>query len=418
MILLKLLFLIFLIQLFFIYKLLTYYDSNRRQPFFWWLVSYSILIVLPAFYQVVPSNALYEPFTVYDIILVLLPIPFTNISYWVMHQGLSIKRFRSFSVIEETALIRLVRRTIIVICGFVFLYVVFFSSSLPLVQAIKGAQYSVLVMSREKNRTSIFPIPYFEFWVRQIFMPIIVAWYMLSTRNKKNIFSYFRKILVLMLALFFGALNLVKSPSVVIFIIWFFASNISKGEKINIKKIFFLLFIVMAIVLLILYLQVRDRNLIFTIQAIFKRILLTPSGLLAVYFHLFHDWKLGGISINFIASINKVATFPITNYVYRYLVPNGLPEGTAPAPFLGDMYANWGIIGIILSSMLLGTALAIGAWLFSNSKQSFFEISLYAGLFYAFFETNRTSLPSAFFSYGVIPIIGIILLIRLFKTIY
>jgi hypothetical protein len=85
---------------------------------------------------------------------------------------------------------------------------------LPLLQAIKGAEYSVLVMSREQNRTSSFPIPYFEFWVRQIFIPIIVAWYMIATRNKKNIFSYLKKMIVLLLAFFFGTLNLVKSPSV------------------------------------------------------------------------------------------------------------------------------------------------------------------------------------------------------------
>ena len=94
--------------------------------------------------------------------------------------------------------------------------------------------------------------------------------------------------------------------------------------------------------------------------------------------------------------------FDAPNYVFRYMFPLGLETGNANAAFIGDLNANFGVIGVIVGGVFGGFLMQVVQIFLLRRQKTILNLAIYTFLIYAFAFLVQTSLPVTLLSNGVI----------------
>ncbi len=304
------------------------------------------------------------------------------------------------------------------------LYYFRIAPSIPLIYLIRHPGAARVSQEMRETAFKLLNTPYRMplFWLRKFGFAILDSFLFLSylLTRKKNF------LVIFLLMLFMGVLYCGATTSrseVVILVLtlllsyWIYGSE----KKIKIKKILVYLFLILLFPILIYTFQSGfNRSFVNIMYGIGRRIFYTPVNILYSTFELFptHHEYLYGSSIQFFHRLGFTQFFDLSNYLFRFVNPESplLSTGTSPAPFIGDFYANFGFIGIVIGSFIVGLWLRVSDAFFAFSDKSLFAISVYAYLIYAFSWANFTAFTTILSSYGVMIIYIIYILTdRIYK---
>ncbi len=250
---------------------------------------------------------------------------------------------------------------------------------------------------------------YMFFWLRSLFVPFGIIGSLFLTNYYKNKNYKYLFILFLIFGLTVNTITIEKSPVASIFLS--IATLIFlKQVKIRLWLMSLLIIATLAGPVIITYLIFIDRSNLFNLifWSYFNRIFIIPSEVLYYYFQYFpdtHDFLIGRSSQLF-SWLYQNGTFPISNYIAQLWWNDPNTSGSANAIFLGNFWADFGMVGTIISSFIFGIIIHIFEWKLlktSNYKKNFLYITTTAVSLpvftFGFFSSNFTIL---FFTKGLI----------------
>ena len=145
-------------------------------------------------------------------------------------------------------------------------------------------------------------------------------------------------------------------------------------------------------------------GLIDAISGILRRLFYVPAYVLYYYFEIFPDQVdyLNGRSIGRFALLMDWKHFNTANYVFRYIFPQGMPSGLSNAAFIGNLNADFGLIGVLTGGLFAGFLMQSIQIFILRSRKTILNLTVYTFLIYAFWLLNQTALPIVLLSNGVI----------------
>lgn len=233
--------------------------------------------------------------------------------------------------------------------------------SIPLIEQLKGASSDELALSRSEATNGFNGKLH---WYRLFYSSVLtfLGYYTFAASLKKPSIVNWSFFLISFAAASFTALMTTqKAP-----LVWFFIGLVSTyliTKKTNIKlKTALILGITSFTALLFMYrrfMGLEERPILDVIQSIFSRAFTGQIGPAYFYLEMFpkHEEYLLGKSFPNPGGIFPWENFSITTEVMNYMNPAMIEAGvvgSAPTVFWADMYANFGVGGIILSSLLVG----------------------------------------------------------------
>ncbi|MFQ6604981.1 MAG: O-antigen polymerase [Fidelibacterota bacterium] len=194
-------------------------------------------------------------------------------------------------------------------------------------------------------------------WLRSLFIPFgIIGSLVLSTLYQKRTYKILF-INYLLIGLFVNTMTLEKSPLATVILV-IAAYYYLKAKKVNALRIIGIIIAVLAGPMVITYFIFYGREDIFRViyLSYFNRLIIVPSEVLSYYFQYFpekHDF-LWGRSSQLFSWMSQFGTFPISNYVAKVWWKDPFTTGNANAMYLGNFWADFGYIGPLLSTPIIG----------------------------------------------------------------
>lgn len=313
------------------------------------------------------------------------------------------------------------------ICILIFFDYVLQVKEIPIVEILKSpGQYTKFSLMREEA-LKILPVTFIEkylfHWLRSLFIPLgIIGSLFFTIAYKKKKYSRLF-LLFLIFGLFVNSMTLEKSPLAAIFLS-IMSLFFLKKSKISVPFLTIAILLIFAGPIALLYLlQYGQKNVLTIIfNTLIYRIFIVPSEVLYYYFEYFpnlHDFLLGR-STQLFAWLSDEGTFPLANYVAKVWWNDPGTTGSANANYLGNFWADFGWIGIIISTFFVGFIIHLFYWkvlTISNYKMNFIFVVVTCVVTptftFGFFSSNFTTL---FFTKGLLFIILFLLGIKVLEN--
>ena len=223
--------------------------------------------------------------------------------------------------------------------------------------------------------------------------------------NKKRLRSF---LVTLLFGIAYSSLTLAKSPVAAIFLTLALFLYYYRGGALSRKAIVvaFVLILFFPLVVVLGVYQGTNVGVWTALKAIGSRLFYVPAEVLYYYFEVFpnHVGYLHGRSIDKLAWLLHMRFFDTASYVghYGFSGPEALETVSANASFIGNLYADFGLLGVLFGSMLAG---AIMQWLhiyLIRCRKTFLTLATYAFMVFAFWDLHSTALPIVLATDGVI----------------
>jgi oligosaccharide repeat unit polymerase len=204
--------------------------------------------------------------------------------------------------------------------------------------------------------------------LRFVVLPLLG--YILYHERRKGLFQLVLFWLVSLIALFDSLATGHKSLVIIFFLGFFvFASLEKRGGNIqwSIKNVLFLLTLLLVIMPFLYMAQYSDLSFIDGIEATLYRLVVEPNRGLLLYFDIFpNQWPFlyGGSSVLLSELLYGRSTLPPHTMVAEFY---GAVGSTWNVAFIGDAWADFGFLGIIIEATIIGFWLqAINYWFYSK----------------------------------------------------
>jgi hypothetical protein len=294
-------------------------------------------------------------------------------------------------------------------------------NNLPLVNTFKGASIGELAVLRNNAGNMVDNYHWFKFFLRDGLFFLLTFFLSLSHfykfRNSKFLFWFTFSILI------FTSLITGEKSSIIDLVLLIFISLIifkKNGYMDFFPLVKFLSLSVLAIIgSYILFMPADTFNIL--ILGILDRLLvgqIIPGIFYLELFPVHHPFLLGGSFPNPMGLLPHVP-IPLTQLVMNYSGYNELGEslgviGTMPYMFWGEMYANFGYMGILVS-LLFASCLFIyfDFIFFAKAKRSLILLVFYCYLIVHYKDMSVTGLFSFIFDFNLFLILFIVLIFRL-----
>jgi len=385
--------------------------------------AYIIFLVIPSLWigvwEAPPTSSL----TLVLLLSAAATIPIGVLGATVLWRS-SPKEIQNFYTAEMEPVSSWQRNRVLILTALTLLFSIlfFFETGIPpFIQAIlHPGEYNLLSGLRQQVTTDLqsgFSLIYFM--LRQFGWAFVLScWLGIAWTEHWPLKRWFMFSLLFAFGLFYCSATLVRSPAVVLFIVIFFFYYLFQGGRIPLSRIFLIPILAFVVPILVLFLHDPLRSWESIFIGIVQRVFYAPAKLNFQYLELFPQ-KIDFLYGKGIGKVSQVLSlfdpsyeyFPVSQEVYRRLFPNSPYRGSAPAPFVGMAYANWGWIGPPLYGLGIGFLLqSLQIWLIRQRK-NLFLLAAHAVLFYSFFEINRTDFFATLLSYGglIMPLFLILL---------
>lgn len=256
-----------------------------------------------------------------------------------------------------------------------------------------------------------------KFVTNDLFFFIIICLTILAFKNKlDNIFIYIAFLVVYIINLL---VTTEKAPIIdfllSIMILKYFFLNV---QKLNIKKI---LIPVFSILLVLIFVYKTFMPVSTTSDVIYSVLSRTLGGQIQVayyyieYFPSYHSY-LNGLSFPNPAGLLPFTNFPLTQAVHSWVHPElakmGI-VGSMPTMFWGELYTNFGVIGIIILTPIVGFILYIINCFFESKINSVLGLAFFVFLIFHFKNLALSSLSNYIFDLNLLFILVISITLRL-----
>ena len=145
-----------------------------------------------------------------------------------------------------------------------------------------------------------------------------------------------------------------------------------------------------------------------------QRMFYSPAEDLLWYFEIFPD-EVGFLYGRTVGKLSWFAGweyFDVENYVFRRKVGGHIETGTNTAAFVGNLWADFGWLGVIGGSVAAGIVMQfVQVWL-SRMRKSVVVLAAYASYLWCFAQLNLQSLAVTLLSGGVVFLAGAVLVMR------
>lgn len=275
---------------------------------------------------------------------------------WKLKLKRNIKETRDLS--KKTQLIIYLLFTISIIVLILYLKKL---PAIPLLSAIKGSSFEELTRLRSMGGNSFQgKYHWYNLFMRQIllYLSYIAFSQAIIKKNKKDIFFF---IVTFIISCFSCLMLNEKAPIVYYFMGLTFTFLISRQKKINFKSMVLIsgLGLSFLSVMYMLFMNMKKRSLLDIFRAIASRLFAGSISPAYFYLEIFPRKQEFLIGRSF---PNPRGIFPwehyritveVMNYIAPHLSSVGV-TGSAPTVFWGEAYANFGLIGILFFSVVVG----------------------------------------------------------------
>lgn len=282
-------------------------------------------------------------------------------------------------------------------------YVILLDGRIPLLYLITNpGDARTLVDLREESFKTLGVSPLFVYlfhWMRSLILPILasVTLLMWKTTRSKSWRNWF--IFYCLVTLIYAGLSSAKFPvaaattvMVLSYLFWAGFQRV-KGR---------LPFLLVAVLFFPLFETTfkYNRGLSGFLEGLYfvvvTRILEIPSRALLLYFQAFPlpEGFLGGRSIRLVSIIIGQPFFNTANYVYLWREGDArVTTGLANAAFIGNLYADFGPIGVLVGAFLVGVLLQCVYIIFIRRKKSILAVAIHAAIIVLFLKLAISPAP-------------------------
>lgn len=277
--------------------------------------------------------------------------------------------------------------------------------SIPLLGMFKGWSNELLTQQREDSFKLLgSSFTYFYAWTKATVFPVLILISAGAYRYSRERVWLIRLLAALFPGLLFAAASIEKSHVAGIFAMLFFLYYLENKGRIGWRSIGYFFVAVFAFpvtVVYFLYPAALPVNIVFSIA---RRLFYVPATVQYYYFELFpkqHEFLMGR-SIGKFAALLGESSFNTANYVYRYLVPNGIASGQSNAGFMANAWADFGIYGVFFTCILVGILLQGIQVSLVRSEKTHVNLAIYAFVAFRALLLNWASLFVVLLTHGLL----------------
>jgi oligosaccharide repeat unit polymerase len=295
--------------------------------------------------------------------------------------------------------------------------------TLPIFALLRNPGQALLFTeAREESfKTLVVPgsMKYLMMWTRAIFFPLLtmLCWgaYRISRKRK----WLRRGLLVLSLSLFYASITLAKGPVakfvlalILFYWLWY-------AEKLSLWTIFTSVGLVFSYPFLVNFLKYGKNivlsDILATLSGLWYRVFYITAQMPYLYFELFpiQGKFLGGRSIGLLSRLTGQEFFNTSTYVYQYFFGGRIETGYANSAFIGDLYADFGMIGVLMGTLLFGFVLQILQIYMERQPKTTWLMAVYPLLCSAATSAVSINIPVTLLSGGILVLVAILWGVRL-----
>lgn len=332
------------------------------------------------------------------------------LAYLLFNNGKVPSRDYSFSLKRKERFSRF-DWLLFVLVVLIFFHQVFTLGDIPFLMIFLDVSVSDLTMAREGGYKLQGGLAvYFWHFSRMIFVPylVCVAFIFLLQRNS----SYNRTLflIVLTLGILNNALSGAKAPVAMLFMCMFFIF-VGIKRNINIKYVFFAIVAIFVFPFLIEY-SFSDKGFLATLehfsQKVINRFSYETFDRTLSYFDVFPKELeyLGGRTNSLFMLFSQQEYFNVQNYIFIQRIDGKVAEhlyhGSANAHFIGYMYADFGLIGVAFSCLIMGMIIGVIDVYSSARLGSSKTLAMYMVIAFIFWKLMGSQPTSVLFSHGAV----------------
>jgi oligosaccharide repeat unit polymerase len=386
-------------------------DPRRLTLLSFWYLSYLAVDVFPSFFIFADNEGPYRWRYLISVFSVLITVPLGAVLAGALRLS---KRRRSedyFSanldaLQQSSALMNVYVATLAVALVGALLYL----RETPVVPLVEWLRNSSPVEQLSLLREESFKLLnsrlfLFYYLLRSVVYPFLVLVGLgcyLVTKRKTWLFLWLTALLA---ALIFGSMSLAKGPAANLFLVMAIFLYYYFGRRITLRLMLGSVALFFAFPLAVV-LSLVGGGFFTSFQFLLERLLYLPSELLYYYFELFPShvgYLYGGSSLHF-SWLLGTKFFDTTNYVGLYY-DSTMESVSAPAAFIGDLNADFGLWGVILGGIVAGWLLQKFHFHVTSGGKSVVTLACYSFLVFVFINLSVGALPTALGSGGGIPVV-------------
>lgn len=200
----------------------------------------------------------------------------------------------------------------------------------------------------------------------------------------------------------FSGFTIAKAPVAILFLMVCACYYLYKGGRVGGKFVISLVVLFLAFPIFVVVREYGGVGLVAAMKGIGDRMFYGPALVLYYYFEVFPDVApyQYGATIGKLAWILGRKVFDSANFVGLYAFPGGLASVTANAAFLGNMNADFGMVGCLISGLLVGVIMQAAQIYIVRRGKSPMNLAIYSFLLFHFATLNSSALPTALLSEG------------------
>lgn len=251
---------------------------------------------------------------------------------------------------------------------------------------------------------------------RALIFPLLFSFLSTLLANKKiGVFPY---VFVLIIGLLFSLATASKSPAAIFLVSGLLSYLLSKKGKLNLVKISFFTFVILLIPTTIYPLLYGVSGLAaipLMFESLWRRLTWVPSFVSGIYFSVFGENNnyYGFSSNRILAYIMQRDYVNVASYVYENFFDTTIKGGLVNASYFASFYADWGVIGVLLSTLVIGIIITLYDYYFYINN-TLFTISCKVIVIIGMIHLMLTNFYSVSLGRGFISIPIILLLLNNF----
>lgn len=294
---------------------------------------------------------------------------------------------------------------------------------IPLLYLIQnpGAAATLVGLREESFKLLDSPLIYLYDVLRRVGYPLLVSvalgWYFAS-RERRWLLLF---LVTAGVGLVYAALTVAKMPVAVIVLTAALCWYLHVGGRVSVRAALlgFAAVFLFPVFVLVQSLQGMGVGADLIAKGILNRLFYVPADILYHYFEVVPDVVpyLNGRTIgrlNWI--IGTESEVNIANYVFRYMFPWRVESGLAPAPFIGYLHADFGIVGVLAGGVLAGIILEGLQVILTRRPKTVVTLAAYAYLLWCGWKLNMESMTQSLLSGGILIALAFMELLRVTES--
>lgn len=290
--------------------------------------------------------------------------------------------------------------------------------SIPIVQLLRNPGQAMMIAYLRESTFKTLGVPswlkYLMTWTRDLFLPLLtmLCWaeYRISKKKKWLIWG----LCTLCVGLFYASITLAKAPVAQLILVLVLFYWLWFDIRLSPKLMFAAVVPVMLFPFLVDFLKYGMRftfsDILAVIQNLWHRIFYITADVPYHYFDLFPIGGkfLGGRTIGLLSGIMGWEHFNTSRYVYDVIMPGSIASGYANSAFIGDLYADFGMWGVLLGSCLVGFVLQVLQGYLERQPKTTLLMTIYTFVCVAVTGLMSTSINVTLMTGGVITAVMIL----------